>query len=164
MLYWAKKLRDLDFRQLMDVYEEGNLENGNDRWPEEPAGQQLLMAEQAFYQYLKECFFPTEGAVYAVWVAEGRYVSALRLEPYQDGLLLEALETAPDQRKKGYAEALIKGVLREMGDRKIYSHVGKRNTASLKTHEKCGFHRILEHAAYADGSVLPNACTFCSRA
>ena len=163
MLYIARRLKDLDFRQLMDIYEEGNLENAAELWPEEPQGQQLLLAEQGFHQYLRECFFSTEGALYCVWVENDRYVSALRLEPYQDGLLLEALETKPDQRRKGYAVELVKAVLSEVGDTKIYSHVGKRNSASLKTHEKCGFRRILEHAVYADGSVMTNHCTFCSK-
>lgn len=163
LLHIARMLRELDFRQLMDVYEEGNLENAAELWPGEPEGQLLLMAEQSFHQYLRECFFPTEGASYFVWVENGDYVSALRLEPYQDGLLLEALETKPGERRKGYAEALVKAVLTEVGETKIYSHVGKRNTASLKTHEKCGFRRILEHAVYADGSVMTNHCTLCSK-
>ena len=163
MLYIARKLKELDFRQLMDIYEEGNLENASELWPEEPVGQQLLLAEQSFHQYLRECFFPTEGACYCVWTEKGKYVSALRLEPYQDGLLLEALETKPAERRKGYAEALLRAVLTEVGERKLYSHVSKRNTPSQAVHEKCGFRRILEHAVYADGSVYTNSCTFCSK-
>lgn len=163
MLYIACGLGELDFRELMDVYEEGNLENAAEFYPRAPQNQWLLLAEQAFYQYLKECFFPTESARYCVWIVDGRYVSALRLEPYKDGLLLEALETHPRERRKGYASALIKAVLAEYPDTKIYSHVGKKNIASIKTHESCGFHRILEHAVYADGSVLQSCCTFCSQ-
>lgn len=161
MLYWANKLSELNFAQLMEVYREGNEENAKDFFPNVPENQQILAAEQSFHQYLRECFFRTAGARYALWAVNGRYVSALRLEPYQDGLLLEALETIPEQRRKGYAELLVKAVLAELPGVKIYSHVGKRNLASLKTHEKCGFHRILEHAVYADGSVLSTACTFC---
>ena len=164
MLVIAESLRSLNFGQLMEVYEEGNLENGAEFWPDLPQAQQLLNAEQDFYQYLKECFFSTDGAFYALWVANGAYVSALRLEPYQDGLLLEALETAPQHRGRGYATALITAVMQTVGDTKVYSHVSKRNTASLRTHEKCGFHRILDHAVYADGSVLTTSCTLCSKA
>ena len=163
MLYIAKKLRDLDFRQLMDVYREGNLENAAEIFPNAPENQWLLLAEQSFYQYLREIFFSTEGAFYAIWVERGRYVSALRLEPYRDGLLLEALETAPEERRKGYAQELIHAVISYVGDVKVYSHVGKKNIASLAVHKKCGFHRILEYAAYADGSVLQSSCTFCSQ-
>ena len=163
MLVIAKSLGALNFGQLMEVYGQSNQENGAEFWPDLPEGQRALQAEQGFYQYLRECFFLTEGAFYAIWCADGKYVSALRLEPYQDGLLLEALETAPDHRRKGYATALIIAVMETVGDRKVYSHVSKRNVASLKTHAKCGFHRILEHAVYADGSVLTNSCTLCSK-
>ena len=164
MLVIAKSLGALNFGQLMAVYEQSNRENGAEFWPDLSEGQQILRVEQDFYQYLRECFFTTEGAVYALWSPAGEYVSALRLEPYQDGLLLEALETAPGQRRKGYAADLITAVLQMVGETKVYSHVSKRNTASLRTHEKCGFHRVLEHAVYADGSVLTTSCTFCSKA
>ena len=163
MLIIAKKLRDLDFRQLMDVYEEGNLENAAEFFLREPKEQWLLLAEQSFHQYLRECFFQTQGAYYCIWEADGRYVSALRLEPYQDGLLLEALETRPGCRNKGYASALISAVLEYVGDEKVYSHVSKRNTASRNVHIKCGFQKIHDHAVYADGSVTTNSVTLCSQ-
>lgn len=159
MLVFAHKLSELRFSDLMEVYKEGNLENGLDLWPEEPEGQRLLLAEQGFLQYLRECFFTTPGAVYAVWTEAGRYVSALRLEPYRDGMLLEALETAPDSRGRGYASALI----REMASHypgKIYSHIHKRNTPSIKVHTKYGFRKIADHAVYVDGSVTHNCCTY----
>ena len=163
MLRIIRKMRELDFPALMEVYEEGNRENGEELWPELPEGLRMLSAEQAFRQYLQECFFVTPEAVCCVWLENGKYVSALRLEPYQDGLLLEALETAPHSRRKGYAAALIKAVLETFGEKKIYSHVSKRNTPSLRVHEKCGFRRIAEHAVYADGSVMQNHVTFCSQ-
>lgn len=159
MLIVAKSLRELSFSRLMEVYAEGNMENAEDLWPDLPEGQRMLMAEQSFYQYLQEGFFSVSGAAYYIWEAEGRYVSALRLEPYQDGLLLEALETDPSYRRKGYAETLMGEVLSRLESTKIYSHVGKRNTASLGVHQKCGFQRIKEHAVYVDGSVNDRCCT-----
>lgn len=161
MFLTVYKMRDLSFSQLMAVYEEGNRENAEEFWPGMEEGQRILRAEQEFHQYLQEIFFPTEGAVYCIWEERGNYVSALRLEPYRDGLLLEALETKPDQRKRGYAVQLIRAVQAQYPDARIYSHVSKKNTASLKTHEKCGFQRILEHAVYADGSVTSRSCTLC---
>ncbi|MBE6959508.1 MAG: GNAT family N-acetyltransferase [Ruminococcaceae bacterium] len=161
MVLWVSAMKDLSFGQLMAVYEESNRQNGQEFWPELPEGQQLLRAEQEFYQYLREVFFRTEGAVYAFWSENDRYVSALRLEPYQDGLLLEALETAPDHRRKGYAAALIRAVLEQRENIKIYAHIHKKNTPSLRTHESCGFRRILEHAVYIDGSVRSDSCTYC---
>ena len=159
MLIIAKNLKGLSFGALMNVYEESNRENAAEFWPDMSVGQRLLQAEQEFYQYLQEGFFTVQEAKYCIWQISGKYVSALRLEPYRDGWLLEALETAPDQRRKGYAEALIRAVLERCGNTKIYSHVGKHNEASLRVHEKCGFQRILEYAVYVDGSVNSRCCT-----
>lgn len=158
MLVLAKKLHQLNFRQLMEVYAEGNEENGEDMWPELNREQRLLRAEQAFYQYLAEGFFPVPSAVYAIWEENGKYVSALRLEPYEDGLLLEALETAPQCRRRGYGEKLIRAV-QDAFPQKIYSHVSKKNVPSLAIHKKCGFRQVLDYAKYIDGSVARNAVT-----
>jgi RimJ/RimL family protein N-acetyltransferase len=153
MLYLAKSLQQLHFGKLMEVYTESNAEKADN------AG--LLQAEQDFYQYLRDCFFTTPGAVYAIWQEQGTYVSALRLEPYKDGLLLEALETAPEHRRRGFACRLIQAVLTEFAENKIYSHVSKRNLPSLAVHEKCGFWKISDSAAYIDGSVDERAITLC---
>ena len=161
MLILAQSIRDLSFSKLMGVYIEGNLENAEEFYPDLPEGQKLMQAEQDFYQYLNEVFFRTSGAVYAIWEAQGSYVSVLRLEPYRDGLLLEALETAPPSRRQGYAEKLIRAVQEQFSNQRIYSHVSKKNAASLQVHEKCGFRRISEYAAYIDGSVNQRACTLC---
>ena len=91
----------------------------------------------------------------AIW----KMVSALRLEPYRDGLLLEALETHPMHRRKGYAKELVTAVMETVGEQRVYSHVGKRNVASLNTHLSCGFQRISEQAVYADGSINDRCAT-----
>ena len=57
MLVVAKSLREIAFGKLMDVYQEGNLENGADRWPDEPEGRQIALAEEDFYNYLQQVFF-----------------------------------------------------------------------------------------------------------
>ena len=161
MLILVHSLRDLSFSKLMEVYIESNLENAEKFYPDLSEGQKLIQAEQDFYQYLNEVFFRTSGAVYAIWEEQGAYVSALRLEPYHDGLLLEALETAPPSRRQGYGEKLIRAMQEQFSNLKIYSHVGKKNVASLRVHETCGFRRISEYAAYIDGSVNRRACTLC---
>lgn len=161
MLKVFDQWKDLSFSGLMSVYEEGNRENAEEFWPDLDSTQGLIRAEQEFYQYLRQVFFPTENARYYIWEEKGHYVSALRLEPYRDGMLLEALETHPDHRKQGYAKQLIRAVQEVCPDGKIYSHVGKRNIPSLKTHESCGFQRIADHAVYADGSVNSRSYTLC---
>ena len=155
MLILAHSLRELRFGELMEVYAQSNEETAS-QWPHLPGGYALTLAEQEFRQYLKEVFFPTAGALCAVWEEQGQYVSSLRLEPYRDGLLLAALETAPAHRGKGYARSLIREVQRyltQQGPVKLYSHIAKRNSASRCVHEKCGFRVVSEHAVYLNGSV-----------
>ena len=154
MLLIMKRLEELDFSALMDVYMEGNLEKA-----EEYGDGGLLRAEREFYDYLREDFFRQQGAFYAVWTEQGEYVSALRLEPHKDGWLLEALETAPDCRRKGYAKMLMAAVVEQMGQVVIYSHVSKQNEASLRTHYACGFRKHLDYVVYLDGSVSRRAVT-----
>lgn len=160
MLLLIKEFKDLRFSELMEVYMEENMQNGSERYCNEPASVQLTFSEQDFYAFLREIFFQTKGAYYAVWQVTGNYVSALRLEPYKDGLLIEALETKPAERKKGYAKALMLAVLSQFAGKNIYSHVLKTNVASLRTHDACGFRRIKEYAVYIDGSVTNKSCTF----
>ena len=162
MLIEATKRKDLDFRALMEVYREGNEENGAVLYPDQPPERRIGLAEENFDRYLTETFFPTPGARYLIWAEDGRYVSALRLEPYQDGFLLEGLETAPGQRRKGYASRLLReaqAYLTEQGPVRLYSHVAKGNTPSLRTHFACGFHRHLDYARYIDGSVDSRSVT-----
>lgn len=154
MLLIAKRLAELDFPALMDIYIEGNREKAD-----EYGDGGLLQAEREFYDYLREDFFRQRDAFYAVWVEQGKYVSALRLEPYKDGWLLEALETAPADRKRGCAKELMGSVLEMMGQSVIYSHVSKRNEASLRTHYACGFVKHLDHVVYLDGSVSHRGIT-----
>ena len=154
MLQIVKRLEELDFSALMDIYIEGNLEKA-----EEYGDGGLLQAEREFYDYLREDFFCRKDAFYALWKVRGQYVSALRLEPYEDGWLLEALETEPNQRRKGYAKALMRAVLDGMSQAVVYSHVSRRNEASLCTHYACGFQKHLDHVVYLDGSVTNRAVT-----
>lgn len=161
MVFFARSMRELSFSKLMEIYIEGNRENGRDLFPEEPEGRQLQLAEERFYHYLREDFFPTAGAVYGILEENGEYISALRLEPYQDGLLVEGLETAPRHRRKGFGKKLMDGVLAQFPRKKIYSHVGKKNAPSLALHASCGFQPVMEYSVYIDGSVNSFCRTLC---
>lgn len=158
MLLIKTNLADIDFRQLMDIYVEGNVENAACFYPDLSPAEGLKKHEQGFHDYLETGFFAQENARYCIWETDGAYVAALRLESYRDGLLIEALETKPDCRRQGYASALIEAVQAAVPSR-LYAHISKRNTASLQTHGKCGFRRISEQAVYTDGTVNTNHCT-----
>lgn len=163
MLLIAKSMPEISFGKLLEVYSAGLLEQAGEEYAYLPCGQALLQVEQSFYQYLRECFFSTQGSVYCIWQEGTHYLSALRLEPYRDGFLLSALETMPQYRNRGYAEMLMKAVLqnlKEFGVTRVYSHIDRRNRASLAVHRRCGFRQILEYAVYLDGSVSASAGTY----
>ena len=150
----VRSLRDLQFSKLLDVYSE-SLDSACG------SNQKRLDAEQDFYAFLRVFF---QKGFYAVWEENGHYISALRLEPYKDGFLLEAVETAPDFRDQGYAKKLLKAVLEYIREQEIcpiYSHVAKDNLPSLSLHTACGFRKVANMAAYIDGSAGWNAYTFC---
>ena len=155
MLEIFDRLDPIDFRQLMDVYEETNQLSGARDYPQEIVGLQVLFAEQDFYQYL-ELFFKELGSLCAVWRVEERYTAALRLERHLDGVLITALEVAPKARRKGYGAKLIEAVkqyAQKQSITPIYSHVSKDNTASLATHKKCGFAILKDGAVFLDGTT-----------
>jgi RimJ/RimL family protein N-acetyltransferase len=118
-----------------------------------------MKAEQEFSDYLRRDFFSVKGAFYCIWTENGVYLSALRMEPYKDGILLCALETKPSARSKGYATALLKAALNEV-DLPVYSHIRKGNRASVAVHRACGFRLQHEGARFLDGSVSSNSNTY----
>ena len=141
MLIVAKCVSDLRVFTLAEVYDLFTLQEGQD-----------------FYGFLSEVFFPD--GICCVWEENGRYVAALRLQRWNDGWLLEGLQTHRDHRRKGYAKALITAVLEELQLDKIYVHIQRDNIPSIALHQACGFQKILDHAVYLDGSVHPNADTY----
>lgn len=144
MLKLIHSMAELDSEQLLEIYKEHN-------WD-----------ELDFLSYLREDFFLQRDAIYAVWEEDSRYRSAVRLERCQDGVLLHSLETASADRRKGYAYNLLihfLEYLRATGCSCVYSHVEKRNKASLLLHKKCGFEIISDSATYLDGTVTQYSYT-----
>ncbi len=163
MLRVVTSFSKLNIGQLLKVYSESILADAQEKSTGNLESVGILSAEQCVLSYLVE-FFAQEDAFLALWVFDDSYVSAVRMEPYKDGYLLSGLETAPDARRCGYATALLQAVLRYMHvnmSGKVYSHVDKKNVASLAVHAACGFQRVAEHAVYLDGSVFTSSCTLC---
>ena len=155
MLKLAHCAGELRYSQVMNVYLEDNLAKAGGSY-----GPALLEKEQEFFDYLRQVFFRTSGAVCAIWEERGVYRSALRLEPYRDGLLMAGLETAPEHRRKGYARCLVEAVLAEFGDQTIYSHIARDNLPSIRLHERTGFRKIRDGALCIDGSMDPRMDTY----
>lgn len=129
-------------RMVSTVYAEAIRENALERDPIAGATQALIHAEETrFVEFLCQ-FFRGYRNRYYVLVENDKWVSALRLTKMNGYYYLEALETAPEERKKGYATQLLLLVikrLKKQGSPVIRSCVSKKNTASLATHKGCGF-------------------------
>ena len=152
MIITVTDYRNINTRMIMDIYSESNSENADIFFPDETDRDTALRkAEDGFLDYLKNDFFRQPGASCRILEEEGIWVSALRLYMIRNGMYyIEALETRPDRRGKGYASALLSGVIESMkkdGPFRICDCVDKKNAASLRTHEKCGF-RIVSDKGY----------------
>ena len=162
MILIANKIKDISYAQIMRVYAESNRLTANQRYLDADYFQGILLAEQDLYQYLRDSFFTVTGAFCVIWEEQGNYVSALRMEPYQDGYLIESLETVPEERRKGYAKKLIHGALdyvQQNGCGNVYVHIANCNHISYRTHLSCGFEPYLRHAVLIDGSVSQSYVT-----
>lgn len=159
MLIVCKNLSELNIHQLMDVYEQSNMEKGKGSFPFDPPEMQLRKARDNFLDYLRYEFFKTPGACLCIWEEDGQYVSALRLEPYEDGYLLCALETRPKFRRMGYATALIDAILRDI-DAPVYSHIYTSNYLSVAAHKAVGFSLLKNGARLLDGTVSAKYDTY----
>ena len=146
----------MKYSELMHLYRDEIANAGQIEYPDLPENQQVMEAEQDFYDYLTTQFFRQSNSLYCVWELEGHYKAALRLEPFRDGLIICALHTDLMERKKGYAKKLlceVQEIFAKNGSICLYSHVSKNNPASLMVHKACGFHIIKDNATYLDGSV-----------
>lgn len=141
MLKICRRYSELNIPALLAVYEESLGKTGGSRF----------LAEQDFCDYLREDFFRVSGAYCALWLHEGCYVCALRVEPYRDGFLISVLETAPQDRRRGYGAALVTAVCQISFP--VYVHVQKANVASLSLHRRCGFQEHLDYGILLDGTV-----------
>ena len=160
MLIAAHRLSELDFPRLMEVYEEENRTEGRRLLPEAPPEQQMEHVREEARLYLRDVFFRQKGAAVYVLEENGVYLSALRVEAYRDGVLLQSLETRPDRRRQGCADRLIRQMLGTLAPgTKVYSHVARKNAASEAVHLGCGFVRQKEFAGLLDGTVTAQYVT-----
>ena len=147
MLHIISSYADLDGPRLMAIYAESNLENTDYFFPE--IGDKALAVkkvEEGFLTFLRDEFFVGPGPAYYVLEEAGEWVSALRLNELKPGFYyLEALETRPDRRRRGYAARLLRQVidhLKAKGPFRVCDCVSKKNEASIRTHLACGFKMV----------------------
>lgn len=149
MIYNITTMDKIDKRKLMDIYREGNMENTDYFYPEIADKEQAVAkVESDFLKYIETDFLSSSGNVYWVLEENAVWVSALRLYRVDNALYyIEALETHPDFRGQGHASKLLDSVINELkkqGSFRLCDCVSKKNTASIRTHEKCGFRVVSE--------------------
>lgn len=150
MILTIKNYSELDGRRLIELYSEGNIENADELYPYmEDRAQAVRKVEDDFLDFLKNSFFAAEGSEYFILDENGEWVSALRTSRIRDGLYyMEALETRPDMRQRGYAKKLLLealGELKKRGAFEFYSSVHKKNEPSIRTHLAAGFSIVAEN-------------------
>ena len=163
MLKLYRSPKGLDIHQLGLIYSESIAQKAENSYGHMSSFDAHQRAESDFYDGVMD-FFTAKNVFYAVWEVDGRFVAALRIEPYSDGLIVSGLEVKLDVRKNGYGSALISAVieyLHDSGCQKLYSHVDRSNAASLRVHEKAGFQKIMNHAVFLDGAVSSRTYTLC---
>lgn len=144
MLLQLHTIDSADQRRLMDIYAESNLKNTAYFYPELTDKEEAVRrVEHDFLRYLETDFLSSKEDVLLVWQEQGTWVSALRLYHMCERLYyIEALETRPDCRRRGYAARLLRAtveLLKASGPFRLCDCVDKRNAASLATHKACGF-------------------------
>ena len=161
MLIIFSCISNISFSALMDLYSETNINDCLKYYPDLTQQEALFNVESSFYHYLNDVFFHSDNSAYYVWVENGIYISALRLEAYNDGLLLTGLETHMEFRNLGYAKKLISEVTARMrSGTRIYSHIDKKNVASAGVHKACGFVKIQDYGQMLDGTLDKETDTY----
>jgi lincosamide and streptogramin A transport system ATP-binding/permease protein len=96
----------------------------------------------AYTSFLRD-FVKDPKQLIVVETFNNNWVSALRaIETFEGHWFLEAVETKPDERKKGFGKALLLHTidhLKTRGMTALTCIIAKNNCKSQALHEKCGF-------------------------
>ena len=96
------------------------------------------------YTSFCENFIKSPNHCILVEEVSGVWVSALRaLETEQEKWFIEAVETKPDQRGKGYGKALLQHTIQYLQERnmkEVTCTIASKNVISQELHKKCGFY------------------------
>ena len=164
LLVWTST-DGLDREQFSAVYRGSALENCREMYPEEHTPQAALARyEQEHLAYMDGPFFQEErGLLFILASREGRYRAAVKLYPWQGERRwhIEALETRPEDRGKGYGTQVLREMIARLeqdGPVTLRSEVGNGNASSLHAHLKAGFRQRAEPVTERDGSVNDRQC------
>ena len=155
MLLAIRSISGVDSMGIQAVYAQTIQRIAQERYGKQRKNTAISLAKEQILEDLRN-FFSQKYATLYVWIPEGIPVAALRIEQFDDGLLLSCLETAPDARGKGHATDLVRHTLRDLAEKgysRVYSHIAHGNIASYRVHEVNGFRIIKNSARLLDGTV-----------
>lgn len=98
--------------------------------------------EKEYYAKYLEQYFEGDNNFYYVLEHNDKWISAARVSKTKDYYYLEALETNPDCRRKGYGIYLLQEIIKNLEKNEeiiLKCNVGKYNRASIELHKKCGY-------------------------
>lgn len=160
MIFLADHINKLNFAKLTSLYAEDIERNRKLNYGRLYAHEGRLLAEQDYYQYLRDVFFGSYGGKMFLLEEGDRYLSAVCFEPFKDGLLLNSLITAKDVRRNGYARNILSYAFDQIEGFTIYSHIHCRNRASILLHEQLDFVKLYDYAHMLDGAVCSDHITY----
>lgn len=134
--------QDEIYKLINDVYIEGCYEIAKDKCSDKDKLAEAIEREKKYYANYLEHFFDNDNNDYYVLEDNNHWISAARITTSKECYYLEALETNPENRMKGFGEKLLLGIissLEENGNIILRCNVGKNNIASYRLHRKCGF-------------------------
>lgn len=133
----------VETERFLAVYKESTADNASRWYPELEPAEAIKKYESGYLEFMQNGFFNVGGTLYILSDGE-YYVSALRLiQLSENDYFLEALETNPGFRNRGYAKQLLNKTIYSLTENAlnftIKSHIEKNNTASINAHLAAGF-------------------------
>lgn len=135
MLVIVKKIDEETIERLLSIYSESmesiqsNFKNKNE------------MIES--YIFFLKSFIENPKHLIIVEQSEKTWVSGLRAIETEEGKwFLEAVETKPEERRRGYGKELLEhavAYLRKVGMNEVSCTIAENNLKSQELHKKCGF-------------------------
>lgn len=144
---FTNKIDDIDLEKLMDLYEESNWENLSmvkdlvgDNFDDFDENYLYEIVRKSYGDYISKDFLKVEKNFLAILIDGDKYLAGLRIFDEGEFFLLEALETNPKYRRRGYGERLVREVINLLTKgTEIRSEVAISNKKSLALHKKIGF-------------------------
>lgn len=135
MLLQVTTVDNNSLEQLFSVYEE-SMKDLQSRYAS------LEDMKASYADFLNE-FLSIPNQYVLVETAEGQWVSGLRAIETESGCwFLEAVETMPEERRKGHGRRLLLHTLdflKSRGMQQAFCQISKNNIKSQKLHISCGF-------------------------